>query len=567
MTFCSSGDRVRSACGATFAALLLAAALPLAAPTAAKAQRQQGPSHMQREMPAAQAQRQQLPPPQAGHAAHGPVKAEFRAALEPYGRWQRHARWGEVWTPADRPRDWRPYTVGRWAYTDDWGWYWVSDEPEARWGWVAYHYGRWIFDDALGWCWVPGDEWSPAWVQWRRAKQGFDYVGWAPLPPDDLIVEYVEEPRFWIFVRGPDFIAPRILPIILPVARYNVFINETVIVNRTVLVAGRGGRFAVNPGISPAEVAAFTRRPLRTYDVRPTVLAGTAPIAGAVQVRPQDLGRRNFRPQAALRPTQNVVRPADRVQPAQPLAAGERGRLGDRPPRAAQRGADAPATAGQAPADRQQVQPQQQRQQGQQAQPPQQQRQQAQPQQERQQEGQQRQPPQQQGRAKKQEPAQPQGAGEPQRATEQPQRERRQQQQQQQQGATPQRRAPTAQEQRPATEGRGRVEQRQPQTERRAAPPQRQQAQQPQRPQAERSAPAPRPPVTQGRGGGGPAHAAPQPPRAHPGGTEGRGGGGGGPPRAAPSPAPRAPSGGPGGGGPGGGRGPGGGGPDGGKSK
>jgi hypothetical protein len=88
---------------------------------------------------------------------------------------------------------------------------------------------------------VPGDEWSPAWVQWRRAKQGFDYVGWAPLPPDDLVVEYVEEPRFWIFVRGPDFIAPRILPIILPVARYNVFINETVIVNRTVLVAGRGG--------------------------------------------------------------------------------------------------------------------------------------------------------------------------------------------------------------------------------------------------------------------------------------------------------------------------------------
>ena len=172
-------------------------------------------------------------------AAQGPVKAEFRAALEPYGRWQRHARWGEVWTPADRPRDWRPYTVGHWAYTDDWGWYWVSDEPEARWGWVAYHYGRWIFDDALGWCWVPGDEWSPAWVQWRRARQGLDYVGWAPLPPDDVIVEYVEEPRFWIFVGGPDFIAPRIAPVILPVARYNVFINETVIVNRTVLVAGQ----------------------------------------------------------------------------------------------------------------------------------------------------------------------------------------------------------------------------------------------------------------------------------------------------------------------------------------
>ena len=542
MTICSSGGRVRSACGAMFAALLLAAALPLAASTAAEAQRQQGPSHMQ----------------QGGQprgAAQGPVKAEFRAALEPYGRWQRHARWGEVWTPADRPRDWRPYTVGHWAYTDDWGWYWVSDEPEARWGWVAYHYGRWIFDDALGWCWVPGDEWSPAWVQWRRARQGLDYVGWAPLPPDDVIVEYVEEPRFWVFVRGLDFIAPRIAPFILPVARYNVFINETVIVNRTVLVAGHGGRFAVNPGISPAVVAAATRRPLRTYDVRPTVLAGTAPIAGAAQVRPQDLGRRNFRPQAALRPTQNVVRPADQVQPAQPLSASERGRLGDRPPRAAQRGADVPATAGQAPADRQQAQPPQQQQQQQQVQPQQQRQQQGQPQQQAQppQQDQQRQAPTQQGRTK-QEPAQAQGSGEPQRAMEQSRRERRQQQQQQQQQqrATPQREAPTAQQQQPASEGRGRLEQRQaPQAERRAAPPQRQQAQQPQ------AAPAQRPPVTQGRGGGGPAHAAPQP-RANPGGTEGRGGGG--PPSAAPSPAPRAS----GGGGPGGGRGPGGGGPGGG---
>ena len=204
------------------------------------------------------------------------VSAEFRAALEPYGGWHRHSRWGEVWVPADRPRNWRPYTEGRWVYSDDWGWYWVSADAEARWGWVTYHYGRWVFDSDLGWCWVAGDEWSPAWVQWRRARQGFDYVGWAPLPPDDLIVEYVEEPRFWIFVRGPDFIAPRIAPVILPFARYNVFVNETVIVNRTVLVAGRGGRFAVNPGISPAVVAAATGRPLRAYDVRPTKGSWTA---------------------------------------------------------------------------------------------------------------------------------------------------------------------------------------------------------------------------------------------------------------------------------------------------
>ena len=33
------------------------------------------------------------------------VRAEFRDALAPYGRWDRHERWGDVWIP----------DVGRWA--------------------------------------------------------------------------------------------------------------------------------------------------------------------------------------------------------------------------------------------------------------------------------------------------------------------------------------------------------------------------------------------------------------------------------------------------------------------
>jgi hypothetical protein len=42
-----------------------------------------------------------------------------------------------------------------------------------------------------------------------------------------------------------------------------------------------------NPGIAPAIVAAAVGRPLRTYEVRPRILAGTAHIQGAVEVRPQ----------------------------------------------------------------------------------------------------------------------------------------------------------------------------------------------------------------------------------------------------------------------------------------
>jgi hypothetical protein len=36
------------------------------------------------------------------------ISSEFRVALEPYGQFRRHSRWGEVWVPAHVARDWRP---------------------------------------------------------------------------------------------------------------------------------------------------------------------------------------------------------------------------------------------------------------------------------------------------------------------------------------------------------------------------------------------------------------------------------------------------------------------------
>ena len=77
----------------------------------------------------------------------------------------------------DVDRDWRPYSQGYWSYTDDYGWYWVSDEPFA---WAVFHYGRWTYDEDDGWIWIPDTEWGPAWVTWRWSD---DYVGWAPLGP------------------------------------------------------------------------------------------------------------------------------------------------------------------------------------------------------------------------------------------------------------------------------------------------------------------------------------------------------------------------------------------------
>ena len=87
------------------------------------------------------------------------VSVEFHIALEPFGAWHHHARFGEVWVPAYRPAGWRPYTVGHWVYTETYGWYWIEDSDEADWGWITYHYGRWYDDPDEGWVWIAGDDW------------------------------------------------------------------------------------------------------------------------------------------------------------------------------------------------------------------------------------------------------------------------------------------------------------------------------------------------------------------------------------------------------------------------
>jgi hypothetical protein len=100
----------------------------------------------------------------------------FHQRLSPYGRWETHASYGEVWRPRVAA-GWRPYTTGHWVYTD-YGWTWAADES---WGWAPFHYGRWYQDPSLGWGWVPGNVWAPAWVDWRN---GGGYLGWAALPPE-----------------------------------------------------------------------------------------------------------------------------------------------------------------------------------------------------------------------------------------------------------------------------------------------------------------------------------------------------------------------------------------------
>src|SRR5262249_43933084 len=80
------------------------------------------------------------------------------------------------------------------------------------WGWIAFHYGRWVWIEDIGWAWVAGREWGPAWVDWRR---GGGYVGWAPLPPDDVIGEIRDEPQYWVFCRPNDFLVTNIAAVFI----------------------------------------------------------------------------------------------------------------------------------------------------------------------------------------------------------------------------------------------------------------------------------------------------------------------------------------------------------------
>ena len=153
---------------------------------------------------------------------------QFYDALAPYGEWVQHPAYGYVWLPLAVQENWRPYTVGRWIDTDEYGWYWDSPEPFA---WAVYHYGRWGFDPQYGWFWVPGDTWAPAWVQWRY---GDDYVGWAPTVPDTYRgyayggpAAYAPTPPMnsWVFVRPRYLAAPRIAPYALPASQVVIAFN------------------------------------------------------------------------------------------------------------------------------------------------------------------------------------------------------------------------------------------------------------------------------------------------------------------------------------------------------
>lgn len=179
--------------------------------------------------------------------------------LSNYGYWIRHRHYGYVWIPRGVHRSWRPYTYGRWVWTE-FGWTWYS---YFEWGWLPFHYGRWGWDARLGWFWVPDTLWAPAWVIWRM---GDIYVGWAPLPPEvEFIPGYglrwrnVRLPNhYWIFIEIRRFNEARLRDWIVPPERNITIINYTVVRDK---ISFRDNRM-INDAFRPEEIERLSRRPV-----------------------------------------------------------------------------------------------------------------------------------------------------------------------------------------------------------------------------------------------------------------------------------------------------------------
>ena len=187
----------------------------------------------------------QAPSRSRDQARVAPADVErFRDALAPHGQWVDLDPYGTVWAPLGQRADWRPYTDGRWVYTDL-GWLWLGEEP---WAWATYHYGRWTQDPDRGWIWVPGSTWAPAWVSWRRGK---GWIGWAPLPPKaawaqasglslvDGDLDRAITERSWAFVPARDFPSAKMKGRIAPVGKNATLIPLTMNVTRYALSGTR----------------------------------------------------------------------------------------------------------------------------------------------------------------------------------------------------------------------------------------------------------------------------------------------------------------------------------------
>lgn len=254
------------------------------------------------------------PPPPAPAVVVIQSDDDFYAPLSAYGQWVDAGSFGRCWRPAQVEAGWRPYANGHWELTDN-GWYWESDEP---WAWATYHYGRWEMTSDYGWIWIPQTEWAPAWVSWRS---GGGYVGWAPLPVErpGISIDVVIAPERFCFVEEAHMHDP-VRPTTV-IVNNTTIINQTVVINKTTIV----NKVVVNQGPRSDEVERVSGRKFQTVALKDLRQRDEEPVAEkhpnlrhqVVDRNPPPLARKP-EPRQEI-PPQNA-RNDDRQQPvAQPL--------------------------------------------------------------------------------------------------------------------------------------------------------------------------------------------------------------------------------------------------------
>ncbi len=237
--------------------------------------------------------------------------SDFRAALDPHGRWLEDDSYGTVWVPSpdEVGQDFTPYvTAGHWVYDDDYAW--VSDYD---WGWAPFHYGRWAWTGLRGWVWIPGRVYAGAWVSWRIGDDDEPYVGWAPMPPTWIWRGGIAVGIGWapwapyVFCPRADIFAPTLAPRVVRAAP-----GEAIAVRTRPYVQGGGARTPASPiaqvplrGPPPASLHVDASRVVRP------------PAAQAGLLRAQQFARPSTaRPLGARPAVPHVVRAKPIVMPS-----------------------------------------------------------------------------------------------------------------------------------------------------------------------------------------------------------------------------------------------------------
>lgn len=233
----------------------------------------------------------------------------FHSELSPYGEWIHVPGAGMVWRPYawEVGHDFRPYSTGGYWTEGELGWVFVS---HWSWGRIPFHYGRWFHHPFHGWVWLPGNEWAPAWVEWRV---GGGYVGWAPLPPPGWSIG-VYGPS-WFFVESHYFTHRSVAHYVLRDHRASVAFRYSAPL-RTHVHHERGRRYAgpssvhvYRPQAESPRVTVREQRPSPEHERRPEprVRSSDRPAPQSPSVRP-----------APSRPSRGDDRGQDRGQERRP---------------------------------------------------------------------------------------------------------------------------------------------------------------------------------------------------------------------------------------------------------